>query len=464
MRRTAIGLVFSAIALGRVAYAEPEPVAAPAVRSEATARRYTLTECLTRAENNYPVIQQARAKVRQSEARLFEARTAPFSEFKSTGGFALAPTLRGTNVYSPNSDVTLSREMDFAWQLNIEGVIPLWTFGKIDNLVDAAKAGLDVDKHEVYKARNEVLLSVRRAFYGLQLANDALLLVQDARSQIEKYAKKLEVEVEEEDGDEVQLMKLRMHLADLVARESEAVRQARTAQAGLAFLIGAKGQVEIEDTPLAPLEHRLAPLATYLTAARLHRPEINMARAGVLAREAQLGLEQSRYFPDVGVGLSASWSAAPEVDDQQNPFVRDQANYKRFGVALVMRWDLDFLPQYARVNQAAAQLEAQRATEQYALGGVGVEVTMAYEDALDAQRRLDAYAQATQYARRWLILVQQGIDIGTYESKDIIDPAKEYAIKRFSQMQATFDYNVALAKLAQATGWKHLTEKPSASP
>jgi hypothetical protein len=49
--------------------------------------------------------------------------------------------------------------------------------------------------------------------------------------------------------------------------------------------------------------------------------------------------------------------------------------------------------------------------------------------------------------------VQQGIDVGTFEDPDIVDPAKEYALRRFALMTATFDYNVAIAKLALATGW-----------
>ena len=91
--------------------------------------------------------------------------------------------------------------------------------------------------------------------------------------------------------------------------------------------------------------------------------------------------------------------------------------------------------------------------ERYALGGVGVEVETAFAEAEDASRRLDAFGRASTLARRWLIAVQQGIDVGTYEDEDIVDPAKEYALKRFAAMTATFDYNVALAKLALATGW-----------
>jgi outer membrane protein TolC len=413
---------------------------------------YTLTQCLKLSESNFPKVLQARAKVSKVEAQLDEARYAPFSEFTATGGLGVVPSLRGTSVYSPDSDVALSRTMGFAWQVGFEGVIPLWTFGKIGNLVDAAKMQVKAGQHEVQKEKNELRLSVRQAYYGLQLATDALYLVRTAAKRIEKYLARMEAKGEA-DVDDVELLKVKMHRAELTARESEAIKQAEIARAGLAFFMGVKGRVEIRDQPLQRMEHHLVPLARYLAAARLYRPEINMARAGVLAREAQLRQQRARYYPDLGLGLTAGWNAAPGIDDQQNPFVRDSANYLRYAAGLVMRWKLDFLSQSAREAQAEAELEAMRASEQYALGGVGVEVQTAFQEAIEAERRLAAYTEATRYAKRWLVIVQQGIDIGTYDDEDIVDPAREYALKRFARMQATFDYNMALSRLAQATGW-----------
>ena len=120
-------------------------------------------------------------------------------------------------------------------------------------------------------------------------------------------------------------------------------------------------------------------------------------------------------------------------------------------------WDLDFVPQVARVAKAQAELEEMRATERYALGGVAVEVETAFAEAEDAERRLDAYSRPAGYAKQWLIKVQQGIDVGTMDDEDIVDPAKEWALRRFSQMSATFDYNIAVAKLGLATGWDSVT-------
>lgn len=413
----------------------------------------TLKQCLDMAASNYASVNEARARISAVEAKLREARTAPFSEFSTTAGIALAPTVRGTSVFSPDTDVALSRNMGLAWQVGVQGTIPLWTFGKIESLERAAQSQVELKELELRKVQNEVRLSVRKAYFGVLFARDALALVREAETTIDKHLDKVAKAVAAEDEDEVTLFRLRMHRADLEARESEARKQEAIALSGLRFLIGAREAVRVPDVPMPEPKHRLAPLGYYLTAARLHRPEVNMAQAAIRAREAQVEIERARFYPDLGLTLSGGWSEAPEITDQLNPFANDPGNYLRYGAALGLKWKIDFLPQSARLSFAQAQLEEIRATEQFAIGGVGVEVTTAYEEARDAERRLFAYEESREYARRWLITVQQGLDIGAYEHDDVIAPAKEYALGRFNVMNATYDYHIALARLALATGW-----------
>jgi outer membrane protein TolC len=414
---------------------------------------YSLERCLALTLRNYPRIHEARARLDYRRQQQVQSWSQPYSEFNVTGGLGLAPEVRGTPIYSPDTDVALSSHMGVGWTIGIDGVVPLWTFGKITNLWDASAAQVKVAEQDVEREKNNIKLDVRRAYYGVQLARDAIALMREAESRIDKYLGTLEKKVKTGDADEVALYKLRMNRADLTAKHSEARQKEAIALASLKFLTGVQGDLPLPELPLVRVRQALSPLATYLSAARLHRPEINMARAGLLAREAQVRMEQARYYPDLGLGLSARWSKAPGITDQTNPFVRDSINVVAYGAGLVLKYKLDFMPTSARVAQAKAQLEELRATERYALGGVAVEVETAYREAEDAQRRLDAYAEAAGYAKKWLILVQQGIDVGTNDEEDIVDPAKEWALKRFAVMSATFDYNIAVGKLAQVTGW-----------
>src|SRR5580698_3202651 len=54
---------------------------------------YDLPHILALAERNHPNIAASRARVLQARAQLDEAHFAPFSQFKLTGGVALAPTI-----------------------------------------------------------------------------------------------------------------------------------------------------------------------------------------------------------------------------------------------------------------------------------------------------------------------------------------------------------------------------------
>ncbi len=437
------------------ARAEEAPLPSP---SATAAARLTLARALALAEANFPKIAEARARLVKKEGQLREAHTAPFGQFQVLGGVGIAPTVRGTTVYSPNSDAALTDNMALAWQVGIEGVVPLWTFGKISNLWSAAEANIQLGRHEVEKEKNALRMEVRRAFFGLQLARDSRLLVSDAEKQLADFVTKLEEEVQSGKGDEIDLLKAKMQRSELLARASEAERGERIALAALRFFTGSATAVDIVDEPLTRVNHVLGPLPRYLEAARMFRPEINMARSGILAREAQVKLERAKYYPDLGLGISAKLGRAPEITDQRNPFSYDPANLSQFGAALVFRWKLDLLPQAARVAQAKADLEEVRAIERFALGGVATEVERAYAEAEDANRRLEAWSDATRYAKQWLIKVQQGQDLGLFEGDELVEPAKEYALKKFSEMSALYDYNLAISALALATGWSGMLE------
>ena len=461
--RSSVGGLALVLLAGHFLVARADAVPAGAVRSSARPsavtrkqgpRIYTLDELLVLAETNYPKVREARARLNYKTAQIWEARTAPFSEFKVTGGVGVAPTLSGNSVYSPSNDVALTRNLALAYQLGVEGVVPLWTFGKITNLWDAAEANRELGRHEVEKEKNTIRLDVRRAYYGVLLARDSKVLLRQATKNLDDFIANLQRQVDDGEGDEIELLKIKIQRAELTARGSDADKGETSALAGLRFFAGASGPVDVPDVPLSRIEHPLGPVSRYLEAARLHRPEINMARAGINARRAQVELAKAKFYPDLGLGLQAGIIRAGEVTDQRNPFTRDPGNRATYGMGFVLQWKLDFLPQTARLAQARAQLEEVRATERFALGGIAAEVEVSYAEATAAMTKLNAWSEATAYAKRWLIKVQQGMDLGISEPTDLVEPSKTYALKKASEMEALYDFNISLAKLAQVTGWE----------
>jgi outer membrane protein TolC len=445
--------------------AAPPPAATfvPAAAPPASASTLTLARILDLADRNHPNILAARARLKMVRAQLDEAHFAPFSQFKLTGGVTLAPQIKGNQIFSPNTDASLTSSLGVAWRIGVDGIVPLWTFGKITNLWDAAAANVKVHEGDVEKERDAVRYDVRKAFFGLRFARDAQHLLVEVKKELDKAETRAAANAEKEDGDPIELAQVQAISAEIEARASEADRFEKTALAGLRFYTGLSS-VDIADVPLGPPRHPLGHALRYMAAARLYRPEVQMVRAGIDARTAQVKLAQSQLYPDLGLLLTAGISAAPAIANVLNPYVSDPGNYFHYGVALVFQWKLDFLPAEARVRQADAQLEEMRATEQLALGGVGTEVEIAYDEVNDWKKRSEAYGKAVSAAKRWLVLVSQGIDVGTKETKDLIEPAKSYALNKVNQLNALYEYNLAMARLAKATGWDSIAPDGDPAP
>ncbi len=422
---------------------EPEPKVSPNV--------YTLPQCLALALGRAAQIKMSEDRLTMAHAQLDEVTWIPWSQWSLSGGIAMVPEIRGTSVYSPNGDISISSKLGPAWRVGIEGVVPLWTFGKITAGVAAAKSAVGVALADVDKTKNLIKHDVRRAYFGLQLAHSARYLLTFAKDKLEDAVNKAE---ENEDTDEADLLRMKTYQMEISARLGEVEKGERIATAGLRFLTGleAPHAFEIPDEPIAPPKKPLVDILVYLKSARIHRPELKMVKSGVEGRSAQVDFARARLYPDIGLGLAFGYANAPIITDQTNPFVVDNANFLRYGFGIVFRWNMDLLPAAARVRYAQAQLDEMRETEKYALGGVAVEVETAYAVAKDAATREKFYGEAETLSKRWVASVTAAIGIGTKEERDIIDPLRAFLTNRYNHLQAVMDLDVALSQLSLATG------------
>ncbi|MEZ4288755.1 MAG: TolC family protein [Polyangiales bacterium] len=137
------------------------------------------------AVEHYPGIAADKAAVAAAQARLTEAKFAPFSTFAIEGAFGLTPGAKGTPTYSPDSQIPINNKWGPIYGLRVEGLIPLYSFGKIRGLKHAAEAGVDVAEHQVDVSLSRVVHDVRRAYFGLQLALDTEQMLDEGLNKLE---------------------------------------------------------------------------------------------------------------------------------------------------------------------------------------------------------------------------------------------------------------------------------------
>ncbi|MFO0667036.1 MAG: TolC family protein [Polyangiaceae bacterium] len=443
--------------------ATPKIPAPPPPIQTIPSRIYSLAECLALADRNHPSIWAARARLAHAHGLLNEAKWTPYWGFYTQFGFGLLPSIGGTSYY--NSAPLELRQLPFfgsssspALRWDISGSLPLYTFGKIENALKSAEANVRLNEWDAEKVRQTTRMDVRRAYFGVKLARDSRYLADEVVEKLEKAIKsvKKRLDAEEEGIDEIEKIRLEMFKDEILARRGETLRGERFGLAALRFMTGVQTNFDIENTPLSRPKVPVGPLVQYLSAARLFRPEVNMARAGIAARRAQLDFQRSRLFPDIGLSLSASYAYAPSAVRQNTAWIGDPFNGFGYAPAVGVRWNLDLLPQSARISQAESLLEEARSMMRLAAGGIAVEVENQYGIVLEAKTREEAWSRIEHRTKGWLSIVQDRIDMGTSDERALTEPYRLYMNARVNHATSLMDYNIAVSELARLTGWDAL--------
>jgi outer membrane protein TolC len=299
-------------------------------------------------------------------------------------------------------------------------------------------------------------MDVRRAFFGVQFARDAKVVLGDAVDRLKKGVDGIKQKADrgERGVQPTDVYRLQAYYEEINARSGDPAKGEAFALAALRFMTGVQTAFDVVDEPLKRPDRPLVAVTQYLAAARLFRPEINMARAGVVARERLVDYSRARYFPDFGLGFGFNYAVAPSATPQVSAWTGgDPFNTFGYAAVLGMRWSLDALTNSARVAEAESSLEETRALERLAFGGVMVEVENAHATAVEAKNREEAWARAEDIGKQWIATVQDSIDLGTADERTLLEPLRIWGNARINHLQALMDLNLAMADLARVSGW-----------
>lgn len=405
------------------------------------------------AERNYPGLDAAKHKIDAAEAKLGEAWVSPLLQFQVVGAAGMAPEAQGTPLFSPNSELPLSNSWVPYARVGVEGAVPLWTFGKIGAARDAARAGVKASKHEESQTRARLYYDVKRAYFALQMALDSLQMVSEGKGRLKAASDSLakRIEAGDPDTDEMDRYRLSSTVAEIQARTADAHQLEESSRQALRTLTGLQEIHEL-NCPSTAIDFDPKPLEWYHHAARIHRPEIHMLRAGLDARKAQADLAVANYFPDLALALSATYGYAPGIDDQNNPFVLDRANTRVLTAGLIARWSLDFWGNSYREQNADSELLSTQYKRDEALRGVILEVSTVYHEMQSAISREDAWGKGHKDTRAWFLAAAQAYQVGTLEADDLVDAIRAYFTARINHIESIRSFNSSAANLERVVG------------
>jgi len=442
------------------------PVRAQTPASAPAGRRFTLEQLMEESKRSLRG-QPARDALRTADARRDEARAMwiPRLDVTAIGGpgpeikcIPDAGTCTSTNVKTP---YRIGNQPSF--RIDATATLPLYTFGKLSNLREAADDGLAAAKAGVDANREDLGLDAARVYYGLKFAREILLMLDEGRGHVVKEIERVDKELEKGKTNVSEYDRYRMKslLAEIDARKSETERSVADSLVAIRIVSGNEAD-DIDDAPLTELpEVALGTGTEARDAAQGKRPETKAAKAGVSAQEHLTRIEKLRWLPDFALRFGTTIARNPGADIPSNAFYNNQFNVTGYWAMLALQWSLDGT-RPAKVAQANIDLDRARSGEKLAAMSVGWEAQGAWNAARDARQRLEAVRAGERASHSWVVAVMQNIELGTAEPRDLNDALQAYFVMHARLYSAINDWNVSVIAFARATGrdWRELVPKP----
>ncbi|GMQ81236.1 MAG: TolC family protein [Rhodothermia bacterium] len=423
----------------------------------------TLESAILRALEVSPEVGAVAAGRNQAIARWRFARSLRFlSEFEATSAHSFSPGLKNieglpTGELYLNPSVRNDRDNLSPFSVvEIKAVQPIYTWGELSGNIKAAEHGVAVEEGSVDLKMLEVASRTAEIYYGLLLADALSRLTDDANDAVSKAIEEIENQMDEGDPgvDDADLFQVQIAEQEVARRVVEVGQKLRTMQSALTrqmFL--PEGTVpDLGARRLGVVPFELEALPFYESYALEHRPELGQADAGMAARNAQVGVARSDYFPKLFLAVRSKYSYATGRYRQRNPYVSDPFLSRGVQAGFGFRQKLNFLQTKAKVEQAKSDLDTIRFQKQAARQLVLFEVEEAYRNVLIARSAVETRGKALTISKEWLRSEEINFDLEFGDTENLVRAVRANLELQAANLEAVHSYNISVIRLLKATG------------
>jgi outer membrane protein len=207
------------------------------------------------------------------------------------------------------------------------------------------------------------------------------------------------------------------------------------------------------DIPIEVEENLTQPAFPYsyedgLNQAVSENPSVLKSKADLESAKAQMGLARSGLFPSFNLSGSYSWN---NRDLDQIKYIRT----KDYDWSLNASVSFNIFENFQRkqnLSYAKANLNSTEENFRQTKNDVAYLVKQAFIGVQQAQETIGLTNDKLQSAKEDLDLVQEKYALGAASILDLLDAEVSYKQAQSDQVQALYDYNLAVAQFEQAIG------------
>lgn len=408
-----------------------------AAAPEAAAMDIDLKGAVTTAIQNNRDITIAELERREAEADVSAAAAKKNPSISYSWQRNQYPTqVVTTALGTQSSNHGYSQGINVSWDI--------WTFGKVEGAIDAARYQKNIADLNVYKTEADTKLAAVQAYYQYL---EAIKLAEVQAQSVTDYASHLNNVQQQFDAGivaKLDVLSSNVSLANAKQKSIAADNTRDVAEANLNNIM----RIPM-NTTLNPLDKNFPEPEFDLTMeqailmAQKYRWELVEADYGVKAAEASLRSAKARYLPTVSVGGGYSWEEASMTAVDKDDWA----------VKGVLSWSLwDGGATQASVKKADAAVKTAQETLLQAREKIELEVRQDYLNVLSYKEQICAaeasVAQAEEAYKIATVRYSSGVGINL----DVLDAELALNTARTNYITALYNYNIGLATLEHAMG------------
>ncbi len=320
----------------------------------------------------------------------------------------------------------------------------LWTGGKVEGLIDAARYQRDAAEEAVYLQEAQTKLDAITAYYQYL---EAINLSDVSKESVDNYASHL-TNVQQQYGAgivaKLDVLSSDVYLANAKQSYITAENAKQVAEANLNNIMRLPMNTKLvpADTSFPEPDFTIT-MDQALAAADANRWEIARAQYAYLAAKEQLKSAKAGYMPSVSVSGGYNWA------DTDFPGFDNEGWNVKGGLS----WSLwDGGATSAKVKSAEAAVQSAEETLAQARENIALEVRQDYLAISAAKEKIRATEAAVAQAEEAYKIATVRYKSGVGINLDVLDAQLSLNTARTNYITALYDYNVGLATLEKAIG------------
>jgi outer membrane protein TolC len=431
-------------------------VLGPAAGARAQAPRpVTMVEALTQAAQSNLTLRAAAFEVTIARAQLAQADAVRTGQLVLSGSYTRTNEISGSSITIPGGTfpgvpgpitITLQAPSPNLFNTALNYQYPLYTGGRIESQIGLARANLKGAEAALERAKQQVILEVKQAYYQLLLAQAGVEVAARTLASADENLRVARARVAAGTSprfDEVQAEVNQANARQSLIRSRNVVA---LAQHGLDAIMGLPLDTVLQPRETMVLVAVRGEVGAFVRRALENRPELVEQQARLAAAQAAIEIARAGGRPALVL------SGGPTYGNTSGGSAGGSAT---FGWSVTLSATVPLFDggvTAERVREAEARLEQLRVVEAQLRQAIELEVRRAMLNFASAAEELAAADKIVEQAAEGLRIANVRFAAGVSTNLEVITAQASFSQAEANRIQALFNVNIARAQLERATG------------